>query len=419
MATKGVYHNISWRPLPYFLALFCTVAIFGIHMLPSMDSMLNENNTQISHVFLKSQIDYHKEIAPFARRPFTTFLIESSSKVFGLKSGYAFIVVNFFLLFLSGLLLYKLSKKLKATKKQALLNMLVYFSSFSILFAFFPPVFTYDEPLQYCFILSALIAFTQKRWVWYVILFTLALVTRETSMLILPAFTLFIVWIRPENETLSVKAHGVWASLVLSPLLFYSFFIGIYIWQNQLLDATQSEMSSRYSCFLENFENNKNTVESLTSIFLSLGPFLYFSCIALNKLHLPLFKKNVINAFLVTVAINTPIVILTAFARESRLFALPLLFIWPMFMQLFGKELKLIFSFRTYALIFKKIPYGFVFLILNGLNYVLCFHIYRNMELGENTYFAEYLFILNFCLISHFLTYFFLIPKVPSEASDI
>ena len=371
-------------------------------MLPSVDSMLNENNTKISHVFLKSQIDYHKEIAPFARRPLTTFLMEGTSKSLGLKSGYAFILVNFLLLFLSGILIYKLSKNLNARRKQGLTNMLVYFLSFSVLFAFFPPVFTYDEPLQYCLILSSLIAFVKKKWLGYIALFTLALITRETSMLIVPAIILFISSIGLQGGKLFSQPHVKRVLIALCPLLLYAIFIGIYIWKNQLLEATRNEMASRYTCFLENFESSKNTVESVTPIFLSLGPFLYFSLRSLKKNQLSQFKRRFVNAFLVTVTINTPIVILTAFARESRLFALPLLFIWPMFMQLFEREIKILVSFNLYKTLFFKSRYAIPFVLLNILNFWLCFRFYDSLGVWENNFFSEYLFLLNFFLLAHF-----------------
>ncbi|MGB7395302.1 MAG: hypothetical protein WA913_12990, partial [Pricia sp.] len=138
--TRSQFQSIiRRRPLPYLVALLFTLMIFGLHMLPNMDSMLNENNTRISHGFLKSQIDYHQEIAPFARRPLTSFLIESAMQHLGLRPGHAFILINFLLLFLSGTLLFRLSKTLKATTAQGLINLCVYFLSFSVLFAFFPP----------------------------------------------------------------------------------------------------------------------------------------------------------------------------------------------------------------------------------------------------------------------------------------
>ena len=398
---------VRWQPLPYLVALSFTLIIFGIHMLPNMDSMLNENNTRISHGFLKSQIDYHQEIAPFARRPLTSFLIESVTGKFGLRSGHAFILVNFILLFLSGLLLFKLSKILKASIVQALSNMCVYFLSFSVLFAFFPPVFSYDEPLQYCFILLSLKAFLRKKWGWYVPFFTLALISRETSMLLLPALLFFMPGLRKFNVRLLSKERVRLCIPILLPLLFYGIYLALFIYTHDQLKATQIEMASRYSCFLENFESTKNTVETWTSLFLALAPFMYLVAVQMRKKNALAWQKKWIDAYLLTVIINTPIVILTAFARETRLFALPLFFIWPVFFQLFGQEVKLLFSFGLYPRVFKKWPYLLGFLAMNSVNFWFCFQMYPKFGLGENTFFGEYLFLLNALMVLHGVLYRF------------
>lgn len=372
-------------------------------MSENMDSMLNENNNRISNGFLTSQIKYHKEFGPFARRPFTTWLIETTSETFGMKLGVAFVPVNFLLLFLSGILIYLLSIGLKQSKQQGLFNMLIYFLTFSILFAFFPPVFSYDEPLQYCLILLGLLAFVKKKWLFYIVFFSLALITRETTVLLLPALLLFLPgltlvsknWVPTDRLRLYV--------LIGLPVLFYGIFITIYLWKHELVGATKTEMISRYSCFLENFENTKNTVESLVSFFVSLGVPLYFAFLFLNRKSQNNFQKQFVFAFLLTALINTPIVFLSSFARESRLFALPLFFIWPLATQLFGKEIKILFSFKAYAHMLKKWQYLLPFLLLNTLNYWYCFQYYQKLGLGENTYFAEYLFLSIFIITTHFL----------------
>lgn len=405
---------MRWRPLPYLVALSFTLIIFGIHMLPNMDSMLNENNTRISHGFLKSQIDYHQEIAPFARRPLTSFLIESITGKFGLRSGHSFILVNFILLFLSGWLLFRLSNTLRATYGQALSNMCVYFLSFSVLFAFFPPVFSYDEPLQYCFILLSLIAFVQKKWFLYVPLFTLALISRETSMLLIPGLLIFTPGLRKFNVRLLSKEHLRLSFRILLPLLFYGIYLAIFIYTHDQLKATQIEMASRYSCFLENFESTKNTVETWTSLYLALAPFLYLVAVRMRNAtdqiqnrDTAAWQKKWIAAFLLTVVINTPIVILTAFARETRLFALPLFFIWPVFFQLFEKEIKLLFSWGLYPKVFKRWPYFLGFVALNAINFWFCFLLYPGLGLGENTFFGEYLFTINAMMVLHGLLHHF------------
>lgn len=398
---------VRWPPLPYLVALSFTLIILGIHMLPNMDSMLNENNTRISHGFLKSQIDYHQEIAPFARRPLTSFLIESLMDKFGLRSGHAFILVNFILLFLSGVLLFKLSKTLNASTEKALANIGVYFLCFSVLFAFFPPVFSYDEPLQYCFILLALIAFVQKKWAWYVPYFTLALISRETSMLLLPALLFFIPGLRKFNVSLFSKEHVRLCIPILLPLLFYGIYLALFIYTHDQLKATQIEMASRYSCFLENFESAKNSVETWTSLFLALAPFLYLVVVKMRNKEVQKSQKKWIGAFLLTVIINTPIVILTAFARETRLFALPLFFIWPVFLQLFELEIKLLFSFKIYSKILKRWSYLLGFLSLNSVNFWFCFLKYPELGLGENTFFKEYLFVIIVLMVLHAMLHHF------------
>ncbi|HEA21831.1 MAG TPA: hypothetical protein ENH87_13065 [Pricia antarctica] len=396
---------MHWRPLPYLVALLFTIFILTLHMLPNMDSMLNENNTRISHGFLKSQIDYHQEIAPFARRPMTSYLIERSMDLFGFRPGHGFILINFTLLFLSGCLLFRLSKILKSTNRQAIANQCVYYASFSVLFAFFPPVFSYDEPLQYCFLLLAFSAFMQRRWVWYVPFFTLALVSRETSLLLIPGLLLHATLSNGNLSTVFSKQNWkTWLFIVL-PIAFYGLYLFAFIYVFDQLEATRTEMASRYSCFIENFENLTNTVESWTSLYLALAPYLYLSIMYLKNYDSRLPQNKWVYSFLLTVAINSPIVIFTAFARETRLFALPLLFIWPIFAQVFWREVKLLTHVNLYQGILAKWILLLPFIGVNLINYWFCFHFYSDLGLGPNTYFSEYLFVMNFGISLHFLLF--------------
>ncbi|HET8735599.1 MAG TPA: hypothetical protein VFM69_03270 [Pricia sp.] len=427
---------VQWRPLPFLVAFLFTLMIFVIHMLPGMDSMLNENNIRISHGFLKSQIEYHQEIAPFVRRPLTSLLIEGVVQLFGWRYGHAFIFINFILLFLSGPLVFKLSKTMQASTGQALVNMGVYFLSFSVLFAFFPPIFSYDEPLQYCFILLSLIAFVRRKWMWFVPLFTLALIARETSILLLPALLFFGpgLWElgnpekhgkterhRKPEKYMETEKHGQpddhvtterdwrlkrrlkYTVPILLPIVCYGIYLILFIVSNNQLQATKVEMASRYTCFLENFESTKNTVETWISLFFALGPFLYLVAVRMWKKKTTAFYRQCIGAFLLTAVINTPIVILTAFARETRLFALPLIFIWPVFAQLFAREVQLLFTWDLYRKVFGKWRYLIPVVLALFLNYWFCFQVYPGLGLGENTLFGEYLFLINLFIVLHFL----------------
>ena len=394
---------LSHKLFPYGLALLLTLSVLGLHMLPSMDSMLNENNTRISHVFLKSQIDYHNELPPFARRPLTTFLMKGTSSIFNIKAGYSFIFINFSLLFLSAILLYHLSLLILSERKLALFNVLVYYLSFSIVFAFFPPVFSYDEPLQYCLLFAALITWIRKRNLIFILLFTLAIISRETSLFLIPALWIF----QPgKNEQIKPlwKQYLKTGLILLVPILVYAIYLSVFLHYNQLMEETSSEMASRYSCFLENFEDLKNSVESFTSLYLGLIVFLLFTVIRTLKLGINQVDRKFLYAFWLTAIINTPIVILTAFARETRLFALPMIFLWPVFSSIFRVS-----SFKWP----KQWPINnlgsIILSLLTLINIWYSFLYYQKFGLSTNTFYKEYLFIINLLLHLYFTVQFF--PK--------
>ncbi len=407
MTIKDRLPKWALKSLPFLISLLCCFFIFKLHMLKSVDSMLNENNSRISNGFLTSQIKYHEEFAPFARRPLTSWCIEGTSKLFDLKLGYSFIIVNFFFLFLSGVLIFMVSHKIGARRIQTYGNLFAYFLSYSILFSFFPPVFTYDEPIQYCCILLAFLALLERKWLLYIVLFTLALIARETSVLLLPGFIYSFAGTKDNNAKrtfgLDIKNSG----LIVLPVLFYGAFLAFYLSTTNSWSVTQGELSQRFSCFLENFENEKNSVESITSFFLAIGTFFYLAIFALKNRELKITYKKYLHAFLLTLALNSPIVFLTAFARESRLFALPLFFIWPLVAQLIEGSFSRSSGIRTYQQLRNNKIFIVLFFLFNILNYLYCFEYYKKLGLGENTYFAEYLFCMLLILSLHFMTHWF------------
>ncbi|MGB7393958.1 MAG: hypothetical protein WA913_06160, partial [Pricia sp.] len=294
--------------------------------------------------------------------------------------------------------------------------------------------FSYDEPLQYCFIFLALIALIRKRWFSFVPFFTLALISRETSMLLLPALVCFAPGLNLRFKLFS-KAHLKLCVPVLLPLLLYGVYMVIFISSRDQLEATRIEMGSRFSCFLENFESTENTLESMISLFLALGPFVYLTFfgrkqntnVSLNNTTvtgseidrnagshpktvtglkgsmITVSQKRWASAFLLTAIINTPLVILTAFARETRLFALPLFFVWPVFMQVFEREIQLLFDAKKYGRRRHRPPKLILFLLAMAANYWFCFQFYPALGLGENTFFGEYLFMANLFILMHVL----------------
>jgi hypothetical protein len=377
-------------------------------MLPVSDSMLNENNTELSNVFLASQIRYHQEFAPFARRPLTSLLIEGSSGIFGITLGESFVLVNLLLLFFSGLLIYRISIKLKATEGQALFNQAAYFLTFSIFFAFFPPVFSYDEPLQYCLIMLSILALIREKWRYFVPLFLMATIARESTVFLWPGFVIIF-------SGLHLKSGIIWAPavkgklfLLFLPLPLYAVYLGIFLWATGIWKETSEVAASRFSCYFENFGTFSSSVETLVSFFLVMGPGLYFLYMTRKAKVYTVLEKKFILAFLLAVAINTPIVMTATLARETRLFALPLVFLWPLAGQLFGRDLTLLTNWKLLMECFGNWRYSLLLMVLGIVSYAVAFRLYVPSFPSKDNFFNEYLFVLLLIISLHFLLRTFL-----------
>ncbi len=372
-------------------------------MSSNVDSMLNEKNTTISNVFLTSQITYHKELAPFARRPLTTMLIETTSGWLGLSMGKSFIWVNFSLLFLSGLLLFRLSMTLRLGNLKSLINLILYFLSFSIVFVFFPPVFSYDEPLQYCFLFAGITSMLNRRWMGYMIWFTAAMIARENTAFVILGLLFLIPDAEGTRGHLLDKRHLKFYFLTGLPIVIYMIFILFFLESNGLWGGTQDEFQSRFSCFTENFKDLPSSIESITSVILALGTFIYF-LLTYMKHHSPSrIEKKFIKGFFLCCVVNTPVVLVAAFSRETRLFALPLVFLWPLMAHFCYQEIRLLLSFDLYKQCFRHWRYGVGFVLLTVLNYLLSFRVYVPSFPSTDNYFNEYLFLALQVIIFHVL----------------
>lgn len=378
-----------------------------MHFAEKADSMINTKNHVISEAELQNIVDIHKTETTFCRRPFTTFLIERSAQVFSISTGLSFILVNFFLMGLSGILLFHLSKQLGATWKLAAINMIVYFLCFSNLFAFFPPIYSYDEPLQYCLIFLSLIFFFKEKWFLFILVFTTSIIARESTVILIPALALFMLNYKNEDRSASPVRFYLTRIFYLGvPLVAYLIFLTFYINQYELGEAIQSDLSVRFTGIDLNFESSQAASETIISFFLILGVPLYFIFTIKKTRVLTLQQLKLINAFLLTVIINSLIVLLVTKAREARLFVLPMFFIWPVFTTLFKHEIKLICSPQLYFKMFLRWKYLLFFLFFNFLNYMISQYLYVNTAGGDD-WFTQYLFVVNFILIAHiFITDF-------------
>lgn len=286
--------------------------------------MLHLNNDDatkgmISEEYLPIAVDYHKSVFDFAKRPLTTKMIESVSQGMDVTIADSFVLVNFLFLLCNGLLLYLLSVRHFCHWKYALFNVAFYYLSYSILFSFFPPVYSYDEPAQYFFIFCMLICFFEKWTVLFILSSFMAMMARETSGLIL--LGLFICKLKTSN--ISRKDILIFAI----PVILYVLFLIYYVYTNNLLSTLQNDTKMRGLAFRTNFADNFSVVESFFAIINTSLVALYF------LFRIRQFSDSKImrlrEVLLIIFILNTAICLLFTLAREARLFNLPFVFFYP------------------------------------------------------------------------------------------
>lgn len=332
-----------------------TLGVFLFHYV--FPSMLNNfqfaqnllsYSERISHDYLQFVYDYHTTFVAFAVRPITSFLLEMVHSIFHLSYGNSFILVNFFFLWLVGILIYRLSRQWKYEHREALLSMGFFFMSFTVLFSFFSPIYSYDEPIQYLAFLLALFFWVKKKWVAFVLCMVLALIARETTIFFLPALFLFPLHL----ESKKFYKTNFFRCIILGlPVLLYFIFHKFFVHLKGLDTILGGYNAERFEHFFFNFQNFQYGIESIIVLFTVLAIPLVMIFLFKKQIAQNMFEKNLVRAFMITALINTTIVLLTARAREARLFALPLLFLWPLFgkyLLLFCSEVKRFYTSRKW-----------------------------------------------------------------------
>jgi hypothetical protein len=373
---------------------------------------LKMNNSSIEKPFISNEyltiaVTYHKEHPAFAKRPLTTLLTESISRATNLNIGESFTLLNFSLLFLCGILLFYFATLLGSTSIQASLSVILFFLSFSILFAFFPPIYSYDEPLQYLFVFLSILPVLRSNWAYYILFFSLSLITRESSVILLPGIAILALVPLNQSTVLSKKLL-----LLLLPIFIYIFYLYYFISANDITTASKQDFSERLMHFEGNFRNLKFTAESVVSFILAIGFHTYILYCYTRRNLLSAIEKSFVAAFILVLAINTLVVILTTQARETRLFALPLVFLFPFLGKFILKEyqyLRTKIARATTGEIFKCLPFLLIsILLIVGVTNRVYFQTIGS--LSENL-FNEYLAAVLIVLVSHFIIRFVLKPR--------
>lgn len=370
----------------FFVCLGLTIFSLFLHVIPINNTMLNyvenenigNNSVGLQGGYLNWAVNFHDNFPDFRKRPTTTFLIKQLAKSLGVKNNLSFVIVNFTFLFCSGILLYYLAKLYRLSDSEALVSVVFYMASFSVLLAYFIPIMSYDESIQYFFIFLSLIGLKKKNYPLFIFSITIAIITRESTLILFPGFLLYI---SPASGKVS---NWIKVLFILAiPVFIYVIYLLMFFGNNQdVLNETQGILKTRFLHYERNFRNIGQVTQTLLSMFSVLCVPLFL------LLYKPTFLvlKREKNAFWITLIINTIIVLLSVYAEESRVFALPLIFLIPFY----GKIILSYISYSKIKLLIKPINLFIILLVIFASWYGFGF-LYKITPTGvDGNVFREY-----------------------------
>ncbi|MBK8227603.1 MAG: hypothetical protein IPK70_10565 [Flavobacteriales bacterium] len=298
------------------LGLAFVALTLALHFAPIWENMLNRgaetwDEKHAPRDYIESVIAAHSDGSDpaFARRPLTTWSIDLLSR-FGPAPRSAFITIGLLGFFLAGLLVFRIALQLGADQRTALWSQALFLLSPTVIMAWFDPLYTYDEPIQYALLLAAVSLLLQQRWMLFVPVLFIALMARETSLLLLPALILIARRRRLAFFAALVATVVFAAWLAIAP-------------QGTSAAELSADLARRTGYLAVNFSAERigETIGFLVLV-LALPLFLVLR-------HRTAAPPAWFRGFIVVLALNVPLVLVGGYAREARLFALPLILAWP------------------------------------------------------------------------------------------
>lgn len=315
------------------LGALLTALSLALHFLPIWETMLNRgpetwDGIPLQHDYVEEVINAHRsgDDFSFRRRPLMTWCVDVLNLA-GLPIKTAFIALSLLLFLASGLLVHRLALAFGSTAKQALLAQAFFHVSPTVLFAWFDPMYTYDEPIQYAALLIAVLTMDNGRILLSIAALTIALIAHETSLFIMPLF-MVLLW---------HSSRRMWITIA-SPVLLFVLFLLTYLPSQDLMRPTLEDGLHRFGTWAFNFSSPAMAAETVCYMAMTLLlPVFLLTRLQRSDIADPHARKA-IHAFWISLALNTLVVLLAAKAREARVLALPLIIVWPLLGMAFSNE---------------------------------------------------------------------------------
>lgn len=315
-----------------------TVLSLALHLAPIWVTMLNRGHRAwdgrpLGQDYISHVIEEHRAgpDMSFRRRPLTTWCIDALSSS-GLTPKAAFMAWGFGLFLLSGLLIHRLALHHGTAPPHALFAQAAFHLSPTVLCAWFEPMYTYDEPLQYAAFLLGWHAVLKGRTGAAIAALTVALIAHETTLFLLP-----VIAMQPDR---SRRARWLTAAM---PVALFLLFLGILLPAAGLTAPAAADATDRLGTIAFNFSTPAMARETIGYLLMTL---LLPSALLWRSRGRRTRSPQALRAFWIALALNTLAVLVAAKAREARVLALPLLLGWPLLGSAIAEELSLLQATR-------------------------------------------------------------------------
>jgi hypothetical protein len=257
---------------------------------------------------IEHEVGLHAQWAPFVRRPFMNHLLAGLGSVTAWSAWTRFVVVQLAALGWAAIEM-MLTARAAATWRgddkpvHAQRALVMFFVYPAVLFAWFRPVYTFDDLLIVALVLRAVRRVIDQRWLPAAGLLALAAVGHEVVLFLLPA----VAWLAWD---ISGRDRRV-AVLVIAPALVWL----VVRWALYGLGSDGTE--SVTTILTTNFGTPSDAISSLGAVILALGlPGVFIAAGAPAPPRLARY-------YVTGLAATLPILVVAAYLREFRLVALP------------------------------------------------------------------------------------------------
>lgn len=282
-----------------------------------LDSMFNAGDA--AWLF---RLELHRDYFPFSARTFTTYPALWLGRLLGGHYELSFAAVEFLLFVALGPVLYRYLRALGFNRRGSLAGLIIMYLSYPMVAAFHEPVCSWDDFWQYSAQLLAFTFLLKGKPLASTLAFTAGAAAREPSLILFPIWAVAF-WQLASGSRLAKITQ------LLLPLV-----VAAGIW----LAVDHEPAAKTIHGISENFRDENWTRNSLYSLYMGLGWLWLPAAVALLsgrvRKSIPPQAQFIRYGSLWGTLLVVTIVLWTAYARETRLFFPPFLFVIPLVMCL-------------------------------------------------------------------------------------